>query len=60
MSILQRLKDNIAAIKYALTGEGNKNVIAKYTGFGGINAILYATHTDKREWPKTIDRKSVV
>lgn len=54
MSILQRLKDNIAAIKYALTGEGNKNVLDKYTGFGGINAILYATHTDKREWPKTM------
>lgn len=54
MSISQRLKSNIAAIKYALTGEGNKNVIAKYTGFGGINAILYATHTDKREWPKTM------
>lgn len=54
MSILQRLKDNIAAIKYALTGEGNKNVLDKYTGFGGINAILYATYTDKREWPKTM------
>lgn len=54
MSISQRLKDNIAAIKYALTGEGNKNVLDKYTGFGGINAILYATHTDKCEWPKTM------
>lgn len=52
MSILQRLKNNIAAIKYALTGEGDKNTLYQYTGFGGINAILYAM-TPKTEWPKS-------
>lgn len=40
MSMLQRLRDNIAAIKYVLTGEGDRELLAKYTGFGGMNFIL--------------------
>ena len=52
MSILQRLKNNIAAIKYALTGEGNRNALELYSGFGGINAMLYATEL-KETWPNS-------
>ena len=40
MSKLTRLRDNIAALKYALTGEGDKSVLNKYTGFGGMTFVL--------------------
>ena len=40
MSNLQRLRDNIAAIECALKGEGEKSVLDKYTGFGGLGFIL--------------------
>lgn len=40
MSKLQRLRDNIAAIEYALTGKGDAEVLNKYTGFGGLGFIL--------------------
>ena len=40
MSKLTRLRDNIAALKYALTGEGDKSVLDKYTGFGGMTFVL--------------------
>ena len=41
MSILQRLRNNIEAIKYALKGIGNANTLDMYSGFGGIGAVLY-------------------
>jgi len=40
MSKLQRLRDNIAAIDYALTGNGDASVMDKYTGFGGMTFVL--------------------
>ena len=40
MSKLQRLRDNIAAIEYALTGNGDASVMDKYTGFGGMTFVL--------------------
>ena len=52
MSNLQRLRDNIAAIKYALTGEGDAEVLNKYTGFGGLGFILNPIE-DKTKWNKT-------
>ena len=52
MSNLQRLRDNIAAIKYALTGEGDAQVLNKYTGFGGLGFILNPIE-DKTKWNKT-------
>ncbi|MBO4499156.1 MAG: DNA methylase [Bacteroidaceae bacterium] len=48
--MLQRLRDNIAAIKYVLTGEGDREVLAKYTGFGGMNFIL---NPIDRPWNKS-------
>ena len=40
MSKLQRLRDNIAAIEEALNGGNNQEVLAKYSGFGGLGFIL--------------------
>lgn len=40
MSKLQRLRDNIAAIEEALKGGNNQEVLAKYSGFGGLGFIL--------------------
>lgn len=40
MSNLSRLRDNIAAIEYALTGNGDASVMDKYTGFGGMTFVL--------------------
>ena len=52
MSRLQRLRDNIAAIEYALTGKGDAEVLNKYTGFGGLGFILNPIE-DKTKWNKT-------
>ena len=52
MSKLQRLRDNIAAIECALTGKGDAEVLAKYTGFGGMNFMLNPTG-DKSAWSKS-------
>ena len=52
MSKLQRLRDNIAAIEYALTGKGDAEVLNKYTGFGGLGFILNPIE-DKTKWNKT-------
>ena len=51
MSKLQRLRDNIAAIKEALMGGDNKEVIGKYTGFGGLGFVL--NPLDKAAWTKS-------
>ena len=51
MSNLQRLRDNIAAIEYALTGKGDAQVLNKYTGFGGLGFILNPIE-DKTKWNK--------
>ena len=53
MSILQRLRNNIEAIKYALTGCGDANALDKYSGFGGIGAVLYVGQPKER-WPKSM------
>ena len=51
MSKIQRLRDNIAAIEYALTGKGDREVLAKYSGFGGMNFVL--NPKDKSLWQKS-------
>ena len=51
MSKLQRLRDNIAAIKEALMGGDNKEVIGKYTGFGGLGFVL--NPLDRKAWTKS-------
>ena len=51
MSKLQRLRDNIAAIECALKGENNSEVLAKYSGFGGMGFIL--NPLDKSAWTKS-------
>jgi len=55
---LQKLKDNIAAIRIALAykpgdtvSEADKNILGKYAGFGGLKAILYA-EGEKEQWAK--------
>ena len=53
MSILQRLRNNIEAIKYALTGRGNASALDMYSGFGGIGAVLYIGKP-KEQWPKSM------
>ena len=52
MSNLSRLRDNIAAIEYALTGKGDAEVLNKYTGFGGLGFILNPID-NKAAWNKT-------
>ena len=52
MSNLSRLRDNIAAIEYALTGKGEREVLNKYTGFGGLGFVLNPID-DKSKWNKT-------
>ena len=52
MSKLQRLRDNIAAIEHALSGGTDPDVLAKYSGFGGMNFILNDTG-DKSAWSKS-------
>lgn len=52
MSNLQRLRDNIAAIECAMSGNNDEKVLKKYTGFGGLGFIL--NPIDKKEaWNKT-------
>ena len=51
MSKLQRLRDNIAAIEHALNGGHDREVLAKYSGFGGMNFIL--NPKDKAYWNKS-------
>lgn len=53
---LQKLKDNIAAIRIALEyksgdkiSEQQKAILRRYAGFGGIKAILFGD-TSKEEW----------
>lgn len=53
MSILQRLRNNIEAIKYALTGCGDASALDMYSGFGGIGAVLYIGKP-KEQWPKSM------
>ncbi|MEJ7676839.1 MAG: hypothetical protein WKG06_02960 [Segetibacter sp.] len=55
---LQKLTNNISAIRIALTWEkekslnaSDKEALQKYSGFGGIKAILYPK-TVKEEWIK--------
>ena len=52
MSNLSRLRDNIAAIEYALTGKGEREVMNKYTGFGGLGFVLNPID-NKAAWNKT-------
>ena len=55
-NLLQKLNDNLAAIRTALEWEEGKPLQAaevlmlqKYAGFGGIKAVLYP-HADRQEW----------
>lgn len=55
-NLLQKLNDNLAAIRVALEWEKNKPLQAaeverlqKYAGFGGIKAVLYP-QADRQEW----------
>lgn len=50
MSKLQRLRDNIEAIKVAF-GKGWDSALYKYSGFGGLNFIL--NPMDKEAWSKS-------
>ena len=52
MSKLQRLRDNIAAIRHALTSSTyDADIMNKYTGFGGMNFIL--NDLQRKSWNKT-------
>lgn len=51
MSKLQRLRDNIAAIREVLMGGDNNERIGKYTGFGGLGFIL--NPLNKAAWTKS-------
>ena len=51
MSKLQRLRDNVAAIENAFRKDCNIRVLAKYTGFGGLNFIL--NPANKESWNKS-------
>lgn len=49
---LQRLRDNIEAIRHALTGISyNADIMNKYSGFGGMSFILNSL--EKKTWNKT-------
>lgn len=59
-NVLQKLNDNIAAIEIALDHNRGDYVDAddtaalkKYSGFGGIKAILYSDNGDKEDWIKS-------
>ena len=52
MSNLQRLRDNIAAIECAITGNGDAQVINKYSGFGGLGFVLNDIEKPEK-WNKT-------
>ena len=51
MSKLQRLRDNIAALKCAFDGGNDMEVLNKYTGFGGMTFVLNVT--DPGCWSKS-------
>ena len=53
MSKLQRLRDNVAAIRHALTAtsEYDQEVLWKFTGFGGLNFVL--NPLDTGAWNKS-------
>lgn len=48
MSKLQRLRDNITAVEYLLTKQGDCQSLLQYTGFGGMSFILNLD--DKSTW----------
>lgn len=55
-NVLQKLNDNIAAIRIALEWDKKRSLqpeniasLQKYSGFGGIKAVLYA-NADREEW----------
>ena len=53
MSNLQRMKDNVNAIEFALTGKGEngQELLNKFTGFGGLGFVLLPL--DKSKWSKS-------
>ena len=53
MSKLQRLRDNIEALRYALTStsEYDQSILNKYSGFGGLNFVL--NPLEPTAWSKT-------
>jgi len=53
MSKLQRLRDNIEALRHALTStsEYDIDILRKYTGFGGLNFVL--NPLDTAAWTKS-------
>ena len=51
MSKLQRLRNNIAAIEYAMTGNGDARVLDGFTGFGGLGFVL--NPLDRKAWTKS-------
>ncbi len=52
MSKLQRLRDNIAAIEWALKGANDFETLSKYSGFGGMTFVLNPID-NKAAWNKT-------
>lgn len=53
MSKLQRLRDNIEALRHAFSsiGEYDKEILMKYTGFGGLGFVL--NPLDTSAWAKS-------
>ena len=52
MSKLQRLRDNIAAIRHALTSSRyDADIMNKYSGFGGMTFLLNTL--ERKSWSKT-------
>lgn len=51
MSNLSRLRNNIEALEYALTGNGEREVMNKYTGFGGMTFVL--NPLEPKAWSKS-------
>jgi len=49
---IHKLRDNIAAIRMAMEGGDDVNVLSKFSGFGGIKAILFPRGTLK-EWQES-------
>lgn len=50
MGKLQRFRDNIAALRYALTEVGDSSYLGLYTGFGGLSFVL--NPLDPAKWTK--------
>jgi len=53
MSKLQRLRDNIEALRHAMTStsEYDQSILSKYTGFGGLTFVL--NPLEKSAWSKS-------